>query len=163
MINADDFAQAARSLEPRALERVAGPHIKHAIDRSGSVIRDQVRSAARRHRRTGRLEGQITAKSTGTGFGAEATVHAGGPVAHLIVGGTAPHEISPVRSRAIAMTRVGGELVGFAGAVHHPGTRADPFVARGVAAAERDVARIVNAAGDAITADLAHHMTSRRP
>ena len=43
--------------------------------------------------------------------------------------GTAPHEIKPLRARALRFETVGGDLV-FTQLVNHPGTRANPFMQR---------------------------------
>lgn len=161
MIDRNAFKPAADALAPRAFEKVAGRHVEKAIDASGSTVQEHVRRAASSHRKTGRLERFVNRKTAGRGLEATASVHASGRVAHLITGGTAPHEISPIASRAIAMATASGELVGFAGSVHHPGTRADPFVTRGVADAAGDVARIVDAAGTAIVRDLARSITKK--
>jgi hypothetical protein len=161
MIDRNVFKPAAEALEPRAFEAVAGKHVGHAIEASGTAVQEHVRRAASAHRRTGKLEKFVGRKVAGRGLATTVDVHASGRVAHLITGGTAAHDISPIAARAISMTAAGGALVGFAGSVHHPGTKADPFVARGVADAAADVARIVDAAGTAIVRDLARAMTSR--
>jgi hypothetical protein len=59
------------------------------------------------------------------------------------------------------MTSAGGGLVGFARAVHHPGTRADPFVADGVADARRELEGDFSKAGDRLASNLAKSMTRR--
>lgn len=158
-----DFGRAADVLDRRHFERVAGDHVEPALEAAGATAQEHVRQAARRHRKTGKLERFVKVRSSGHGLEATVDVHASGRVAHLITGGTGPHDIAPVRSRAIAMTSPGGDLVGFAATVHHPGTRPDPFVARGIEASGRDVERIVHAAGDRIVGDLSKQMTSRRP
>ena len=43
--------------------------------------------------------------------------------------GTAPHEIRPIRAQILAFSGAGGKLV-FAPLVHHPGTKANPFMHR---------------------------------
>jgi hypothetical protein len=161
MIDRNAFKPAADALEPRAFEKVAGRHIEHAVDSSGTAVQEHVRRAASSHRKTGKLEKFVKRTSSGRGLEATVDVHASGRVAHLITGGTAPHEIAPVAARAIAMATASGDLTGFAGSVHHPGARADPFVARGVADAAGDVARLVDAAGTAIVRDLVRSMTAR--
>lgn len=64
-----------------------------------------------------------------------AEVKAGGRkafYAHMVEGGTRPHEIRPRKAKALA---IGGRLV--AGAVQHPGTRAQRFMARAAQQADR--------------------------
>jgi hypothetical protein len=43
--------------------------------------------------------------------------------------GTATHEIRPIRARVLVFKGTGGKLV-FAPLVHHPGTKANPFMHR---------------------------------
>lgn len=160
MIDARDFAQAADALEPRALRRTEGKVIGPAIARTAETVQRHVRAAARRHRRTGKLERFVSVTGGGQGLDTELRVHAGGRVAHLIVGGTAPHEISAIRSRALPIAGPSGS-VSFAGAVRHPGTRPDSFVARGVAAAEHDVRQITDKAARDVAHELAQRMTGR--
>lgn len=161
MIDAKDFEHAARALEAAGFKGAAGPIVETAIRRSTAVIQGNVKAKARRHRKTGRLERNVSVRQTGDGLDFEARVHAGGRVAHLITGGTSPHEIAPVRSKAIAMT-TGGALVGFAASVRHPGTRPDPFVAAGVDASRRDVQTIVNRSAQELARELTKRMTRRR-
>jgi hypothetical protein len=55
------------------------------------------------------------------------------PATIYVVSGTRPHVIRPVRARALRFT-VGGRVV-FATVVHHPGTRANNFLAEALRAA----------------------------
>lgn len=55
--------------------------------------------------------------------------------AEMVHDGTRPHIIRPVRAQALRF-RMGGRLV-FAKVIHHPGTRARPFLDRAL----REVAR----------------------
>ena len=55
-----------------------------------------------------------------------------GPMASYAVfveEGTRPHEIRPIRARALCFESAGGGLV-FSQLVHHPGTKANPFMRR---------------------------------
>lgn len=160
LVDARDLAKAAGALEPRAFARTAGDAIAPALQTAGQAVQRHVKAEAKPHRRTGALERGIVTKVSGRGLGTVVRVHAGGPEAHLLAGGTKPHTITPVRGRALAMTapaRAGGPL-GFAGVVHHPGTRPDPFVERGVIAAGADVHRITDQAGATTARELAHDM-----
>jgi hypothetical protein len=156
----NDFDRAADALEPAAFRRTAGKAVEPAIRKAATAVQQAVRAAARPHRRTGKLERFVSVTGGGTGLETELRVHAGGRVAHLITGGTVPHDISAVRSRALPIAGVGG-AVGFAATVHHPGSRADPFVARGVAASEREVSQITDRATRELAHDLAESMTGR--
>jgi hypothetical protein len=51
------------------------------------------------------------------------------PYAGYIETGTAPHEIRPIRARVLAFKGSEGKMV-FASVVHHPGTKANPFMHR---------------------------------
>lgn len=156
----NDFDQAAAALEPRAFRRTVGDVVDPALHKAATAVQQGVRAAARRHRRTGKLERFVSVTGDGKGLETELRVHAGGRVAHLITGGTGPHVISAVRSRALPIAGVGG-AVGFAATVHHPGTRADPFVARGVASSEREISQITDRAADELAHDVARRLTGR--
>jgi HK97 gp10 family phage protein len=49
--------------------------------------------------------------------------------AGLVETGTAPHEIRPIRARILAFKGSEGKMM-FASVVHHPGTKANPFMHR---------------------------------
>jgi hypothetical protein len=66
--------------------------------------------------------------------------------------GTAPHTIVPVNARVLANPRT-GQIFGTI--VHHPGTKANPFMERIVAAAQPDVDSLFVQALDKITAQVA--------
>jgi hypothetical protein len=164
VIDAADFDHAARALEREGFGRQAGRTAGWAVRRAANAVRRTVRAAARPHRKTGRMSQRISVKVQGAGLDTTARVHAGG-VAAIIVRGSRPHDIAPVRSRALAMTtngRAGGPLVGFATAIHHPGTRPDPFVQQGIEQAQPEVQRIIQEAGDTMRRELAYRIERRR-
>ena len=63
------------------------------------------------------------------GFG-EGKVGAAASYAEFVEKGTAPHEIRPINGNILAFA-VAGKMV-FTPVVHHPGTKANPFMERGV-------------------------------
>lgn len=158
MIDASEIKAAAAAL--RAFDDVAGPELEAAEHRAGDAIADRIRAQASRHVRTGRMVKRITVKATGHGAATQVRIHAGGPVAHLIAGGVAPHTIRPVRSHALAIHR-GGSIVGFAEAVQHRGIRADPFFADGVDDAQAELDSITAKAADGIAGELATRVRRR--
>lgn len=143
------FARAAKALAKLDM----GPVAASTIDDIATVVQANVRAARRRHRVTGKGERLVSVHATGQGKNRVARVHAGGRVAHLLTGGTAPHVIRPLSGRAIPLA---GRPGSFAAAVHHPGTRPDPFVAAGVAASQGEIRAIADAAVD----ELAHDLTT---
>ena len=153
-VDVSELAAAAAQLDAAEFHDLAGDIIGPQLDELGDVIAANVRTAARRHRRTGAMEGTIRARRSGSGFGELVDVTAGGP-ANMIIGGTRPHEIRPLAGRALPLA---GKPGSFASLVHHPGTRPDPFVARGVQASAGDVAATLDRAGaqlvDRLAADL---------
>jgi hypothetical protein len=157
-----DLDTAARALTDSGLDSVAGPTMAAAIDKGALAVQRHVRAAASRHRRSGRLEQFVRVISDGSGLKRVAKVHASGRVAHLITGGTAPHEIAAVTGVAIPIAAGVGQAEGFAAHVEHPGTRPDPFVARGVDQASGDVKHITDDAIDRIAHDLARRMEGSR-
>lgn len=164
MIDARQFAHAAEALEKRGFEALAGRHVAGALKKGGNAVRRNVRAKARPHRKTGRLNSNVRVELDGSGLELEVRIHAGGMVAPMIVGGTAPHEISPVRGRALALHAPGraGGVVGFAAVVSHPGTRADPFFHNGVEASIHEVQDLVGQAAEAMARELVGRMEGRK-
>lgn len=153
-----EYAQAARAL--RGAGELAEPHLETAERRIGEAIAGNVRQAARRTRASGRLDRSITSTTKGDGSRAVTRVTAAAPHAHLVAGGTRPHTIRAIRSRALPVKR-GSTVVGFAESVRHPGTRPRPFFAEGVDASEADITRVMADTGDAILDDLTLSMRRR--
>lgn len=158
MIDATEFAAAAAALDE--LDQAAAPALEHAVRTMADATADHIHQAAARHRRTGAMERAIGVRVTGHGTGTVATVTAGGPTAHLIVGGVRPHVIR-AHGRALPIGLAGG-VQSFREAVRHPGFRADPFVARGIEAAQADIDAATAKAGDAIAGDLIARIDRRR-
>lgn len=117
---------------------VAAPLVTDA----GDAALDAVRSRAGRHVRSGRMVRQIRARAEGDGVRRRVTVRAGGSIAPIVAGGSVAHDIRPVRRRAL---RLGDRFATF---VHHPGTRADPFVVEGLADAAGEIDRTADQATD---------------
>lgn len=153
-IDSQDFRAASSALHGAGA--IIGEDVGPAERRAGEAVERAVRQAGGRHRGTGKMLRNVRARATGSGTATRVHVTTGGSVAHLIVGGTRGHFISPTRGRALVLA--GGELRSLA---HHPGTRPDPFVARGVADAADELDRIYRDLGDAIVADLAHELDRR--
>jgi hypothetical protein len=85
---------------------------------------------------TGRLRASIRVERRSTfGLRQRWTVGSDVEYAPMVNDGTRPHIIRPKRAKALRF-KVGGKTV-FARIVHHPGTRARPFLDRALA----DVAR----------------------
>lgn len=124
----------------------------------GTSATAAVRSRARRHRVTGRMESQIVARSTGAGVRRTVTVRAGGPMASLVATGSGPHIIRPIRARAL---RLGGSVLRFASSVRHPGTRPDPFVAAAMDDVEQTFDRTLDVAIDNVAGELAGEISRR--
>lgn len=151
------FGAAAASLR-----RVAGDELEAAaettVDDMAAAVLVNVRRRRARHRVTGKGERLVSVHGHGSGDGRVARVHAGGRVAHLITGGTAAHPIRPHRAHALAFA---GPARGLVASVRHPGTRPDPFVARGVDDSQGAIASITDTAGDELAAELAHDIGRR--
>jgi len=71
--------------------------------------------------------------------------------------GTAPHEIRPVNARVLANKKT-GEFFGTL--VHHPGTKANPFMERIVAAAQPAISDLFVSALNKITGQIAASATA---
>lgn len=127
----DSAAAALRHLDP-----VIGTVAAATTLDMGRAAEARIRARARRHRRTGGMDRRLRLTTTGHGIGQRVTVHAGGKVAHLIVGGTRRHRIT-AHGRPLPIGGAGVRR--FAESVQHPGTRPDPFVARGYADARGEI------------------------
>jgi hypothetical protein len=142
---ADALEDGARSTFAHAAERT--------IPRMAEEVEAAVRVAAAPHRRTGKLASLIgTERERDAGIDSEATVRVAGRVAPIIVHGSRRHAIRARAGHALAFA---GPPHGFASRVNHPGTRPDPFFARGVRAAEPSIDRIVTSSAEAIASELA--------
>lgn len=70
--------------------------------------------------------------------GQTGAVYATSPHAHLVHGGTRPHEIRTKHSKAIV---IGGHVIG--GKVRHPGAKAQPFLTEAAEASRAEVASVL--------------------
>lgn len=68
--------------------------------------------------------------------------------------GTAPHDIRPVNKRVLADPKSGKV---FGTLVHHPGTKANPFMERIVASAQPDITALFEQALNQVTEAIAAH------
>jgi bacteriophage HK97-gp10 putative tail-component len=158
VIDATELRAAAKAL--RALDEAAAPALEKAERAIGPVVADNVRIAARRHRRTGALERSITVQVRGKGAATQVSVHAGGASAHLVAGGVKRHRIRALPGHALAFERA-GSVTSFAAAVEHPGFKAHPFFAEGVEASAAQIDKITAQALDATAGELATRMRRR--
>lgn len=128
------------------------------VDDFAAAALDNVRRRRARHRVTGKGERMIGIRATGSGSGRVARVHAAGKVAAILAGGSRAHVIKPVAGRALQLV---GTSRGFAAAVRHPGTRADPFVEKGIDDTRADTESITDAAADELAVDVARKIGRR--
>lgn len=131
------------------LGRVAG----RSVDVIAADALVNVRRRRARHRVTGRGERMIELRAHGTGTARTATVEAHGYVAAILAGGSRGHVIRARNARALYLG-----ARGFAASVRHPGTRADPFVAKGLADTRAAIERQTRGAADALAAELADEL-----
>jgi len=99
-------------------------------------------SGARKHSKTGRMEGNIELEVRGLegkvwiGNSGMITPFRGGTNYGVFVHfGTRPHDIRPRERKALRWTR--GSVFAFAKTVHHPGYKGDPFMYRALDETER--------------------------
>lgn len=76
--------------------------------------------------RTGQLRDSIVSEVQYAGVDSEAYIFPTAPYTRYVVQGTGPHEIYPINARALSFQWIGG--LRFYRHVHHPGTRANPFM-----------------------------------
>lgn len=159
-IDTRDLRRAADGLE--LADDIAGDAIADVLDEIGAVAMAAAKRGASRHRRTGRMIDQITLRETGDAFGTVVTVHAGGSIAPIIIGGSRPHTIEPIRSRALAIgSRAGGPVERFAERVRHPGTLGDPFLDRAMDVSLDRADQELATAADQVAGELADEITRR--
>lgn len=94
--------------------------------------------------KAGELRDSIRAQRSLGGGGARLEFVSSAPHARYVIGGTRPHEIRPRQARALYWTDSGGGH--FAHLVHHPGTKANPFVRRAVRPMEPAIRAAIRAA-----------------
>lgn len=150
-VDTSEFDAAAAFLRDDAA-RLIDSAAAGTVDDVGSLALVNVRRRRARHHVTGKGERFVTLRTQGAGAHHTATVHAGGQVAPLIAGGTRRHVIRPHGAHALAL---GGGARGFAASVRHPGTRADPFVHKGITDTRQQAGRITDQTGAELVADLA--------
>jgi len=156
-IDGSEFARAAEALGAAGFEEVASKFVKHALRQSANVLRNNVKAGARKHHRTGRLEGDIHTTWKGAGLAFQLRIAATGPVAHLIIGGVRPHMIhSPTRVMTIP-----GSPRTFAREVSVRGFRGDPFLHKGIVQSIPAIQAIVTDAGKTMASDLAKRMEGK--
>lgn len=96
----------------------------------------EARTVHRYTDRTGALTASVKGRvETSTKGGAEGVIEATMPYASFVEEGTQPHDIRPVRAKALHWTDGDGEH--FAAVVHHPGGRSFPFMGPALQKAER--------------------------
>lgn len=160
-IDASDFVDASKALERHGFERQAGITVAYAIKRSANAVRRNVRGELKRHRKSGRLSRAVIVKSRGTGLDIVTKVKSAGPIAHLVSGGVAPHDIDAEPGGVMVIRGPGAGFrptIGYATAVRHPGFQGDPYFARGVRKAAPEINAILQKSADTMARELAFRM-----
>lgn len=109
----------------RGMRRVLGgmsDDVKQAIDRTRFDVQNEARRRAPVD--TGRLRSSIVSRAINTGRSVGYVVGTNLKYAAAVEGGTAPHIIRPKNKKALFWPGARHPV----GAVHHPGTRAQPFM-----------------------------------
>lgn len=76
----------------------------------------------------GTMPERITSRIEGRGRDLSAVITSNHPATGYVIGGTRPHQIRPVRAKALRFT-VNGRVV-FAQLVNHPGTKPNDFLSK---------------------------------
>lgn len=153
-IDASAIASAGAVLR-RNFKGVAGKHVEQTLSKAGSAVSREARKEAGRHTKTGKMRSRIRSYRTGKGLDAKVRIRAGGPVAHLVIGGVRPHDEDVRDADALAIAPIGGGITDFAASVHHPGFRGDPFFERGIEDALPEIKVYMQLATDQVAGDLA--------
>jgi hypothetical protein len=170
-VTSPDLDRAIAQLDAKGWERAALPTVRNVIRKSVNVVRKNVRSEARAHRKSGKMAGSIRTRfsATSTGWRFQGSIKATGAVANLIVGGVSPHHIAlggKVMPIWGGSGRRGGQwrggagmgITGFARFVDHPGFAGDPFVDRGIAESEPAIAGFMDDGAKTIAREYAYRM-----
>jgi hypothetical protein len=183
-IDTTQLQRAADALDAFAFRKLADQTVGAVLVRAGNAVRRHVRNRAAPHRRSGHMAGRVQYKRQGVGVGTTVTVYAGGPVAHLLEGGTRPHEIGlgkaagqlggsgkalTIRGSGSVNSRwagagskgvrgAGADILAVRTGVHHPGNRAVPFFADGVDDSEAEVQGIIDRGAATMANNLAFHI-----
>lgn len=102
----------------------------------------------RPHVRTGRLRSSITHKVDPSPTPLWAIIGTNVEYAPIVELGARPHEIKPVRRKALRFEVAGKEI--FAKVVHHPGSPPHPFLGAGLEESKGDIDRYLEEAGSQI-------------
>lgn len=151
MIDSSELDGAIADLRGGLVDDAIADQAHPALAAMADAVRDHVRAQAAPHRRTGKLADAIDSSVSGEGVATVARVTTG-DVGNILVAGQRAHEIRPAAGRVLAL---GSPAIGFAAYVHHPGVAPDPFVARGVAAAQGDIGAIADDAARHTAATIA--------
>lgn len=124
-----------------AWDKRVGPALARATLHAATVTT----AAAKREApaRTGKLRGSIAYQAGGQ---YRYTIAAGVPYDAPVQRGSRPHIIRPVRGRALAWPGARHPVR----SVRHPGTKANPYMARALRASLPEIRRIARAAGGTI-------------
>lgn len=115
--------------------------LRQAIKASTIEVQDEAQTNHRFISRTGQLERSIDVKfneNSGIVYiDSQSAPH--GPFVHE---GTAPHSVFPKNKKALRWAPQGGGAFQFARAVHHKGTKADPFLFNALKSKKDDIRNI---------------------
>lgn len=117
---------AAKSLE-RA-QRTLNEEIMHALARTAELASSYAKTSALYKSHTYGLRSSVQWGAQLGASSAHAVMRASAPYAAFVENGTRPHTIEPKRKSTLRFVQNGA--VRFSRIVHHPGTRARPFMAQ---------------------------------
>lgn len=188
-VDARDFKRAAEALEHKHFKALADQTIGAVLVNSANIARRHIRSKAASHRRTGKMAGRIQYTKKGAGLEMEVRLRAGGPIAHLLEGGVAPHEevarggsggaqlggsgaamtIRGAGASSGALSGFGSRVVRASGAgvlalrrvVHHPGNAAAPFFQDGINEAQPEIQARIDKGADTMKRNLEFALSGR--
>lgn len=113
--------------------RIDRAKLEHMLRGHGGLVDRNLRQRAARVVAQARADGPgsmgprvMDAVISERGNSLSAKIHSPHPATLYVVNGTRPHQIRPVRARALRFT-TGGRIV-FAKLVNHPGTKPDDFL-----------------------------------
>lgn len=145
------------------LPDLAGRNMRVAVKEGAVIIQKEARKTHRFRTRTGQVERSVDVIGGGVQGGASAVVFLNRsvtPVSEFIHDGTRPHMIRPRRRKVLRWASggfsgpmmpggVGRSGFAFSRGVHHPGTKADPFLFQAAEVKRRAVEQHIQRAIDA--------------
>lgn len=156
-VDAKAFNDAAAFLANGGYKVEAEKLVKHVLRLSANVVRENVRSAAASHRKTGELYRGVHTSWKGAGMSFILTVESTGLHAGFVTRGAKAHQEPDIIQKPM---KLGPGT--YRNAVRNPGFRPDPYFRRGIQRSLPPIQKLIDAAAETMVTNLASKMTTGR-